>query len=181
MTLGRGDSYTIRPMTASDITAIRAIDDQVYPVTWSEKLLLAEIDRSDRSHVVAVAGGTIVGHAGLLYVEPEATLSTVAVDPAAHGRSIATALLCNLFTEARSRGVNALTLEVRAGNLRAQRLYQRFGFAPVGVRPRYYEPDHEDAVIMWAHDVDNLEYGQRLDSIEAGVLTLTTQGLNHVS
>lgn len=158
-----GQDHLIRPMLECDIEQIRAIDEQVYPVAWSEKLLRAEIGRDDRSHVVALSeSGIVVGHAGLLYVEPEATLSTVAVDPGAQGGAIATSLLCHLFGEARGRGVNALTLEVRASNRRAQRLYYRFGFGPVGVRPRYYEPDKEDAVIMWAHDVGSPAYGERL-------------------
>ena len=41
-----------------------------------------------------------------------------------------------------------MTLEVRLSNLPARRLYEKFGFRPVGVRPRYYSDDHEDALIM---------------------------------
>jgi ribosomal-protein-alanine N-acetyltransferase len=56
---------------------------------------------------------------------------------------------------------------VRASNRRAQDLYRRFGFAPAGVRKGYYQAEQEDAIIMWAHDVDEPDYLARLRSIEA--------------
>ena len=47
----------------------------------------------------------------------------------------------------------AITLEVRVGNVRAQSLYQKFGFVPAGVRPNYYSDTSEDALIMWLNDL----------------------------
>ena len=58
-----------------------------------------------------------------------------------------------------------MTLEVRVSNLGARRLYQWFGFAPAGVRPRYYRSNNEDALIMWVHDVDTAAFAQRLAGI----------------
>ena len=52
-------------------------------------------------------------------------------------------------------------------NTSAQALYRRFGFAPVGVRPNYYPETGEDAIVMWARDVDSPEYAQRLAGIDA--------------
>jgi ribosomal-protein-alanine N-acetyltransferase len=56
-----------------------------------------------------------------------------------------------------------LTLEVRMSNQAAQRLYQRFGFAPVGLRKNYYRD--EDALVMWAIDIDTDDYRDRLAAI----------------
>ena len=50
------------------------------------------------------------------------------------------------------------------------RLYRRFGFAPVGTRPRYY-PNGDDALILWAHDVDSPGYQARLLKIEEWLAT----------
>ena len=58
----------------------------------------------------------------------------------------------------------AWTLEVRASNNAAQDLYRRFGFAPAGVRNRYYE-NTEDAIVMWCHDIQSESYAERLRSI----------------
>ena len=52
-------------------------------------------------------------------------------------------------------------------NLGAQELYREFGFVPAGIRKNYYAEVHEDALIMWAHDIDSDEYGARLAAIEA--------------
>ena len=53
------------------------------------------------------------------------------------------------------------------GNAPAQALYRRFGFAPVGVRKNYYAETGEDAIIMWARDIDTPAYGERLAAIDA--------------
>ena len=72
----------------------------------------------------------------------------------AHG--IGTRLLAELAWAAIERGCAAMTLEVRVTNVGAQELYRRFGFAPAGVRKRYYE-NTEDAIVMWCHDIDTPE------------------------
>ena len=77
---------------------------------------------------------------------------------------------------AREKGATALTLEVRASNERAQALYGRFGFATAGVRKGYYAGADaaEDAVVMWAHDIDGDAFAARLDEIEAAIPGTTT-------
>lgn len=169
----------IRLLEPGDIAAVRTIDAAVYPMAWSEKLMQAEIDRSDRAHVVALDGDTLVGHASLLFVAPEATLTTVAVDPNHQGKLIASALLCHLFNEAILRGTTSITLEVRASNHRAQQLYERFGFVAEGVRRGYYQPEGEDAVIMWAHNIDSPEFSALLKNFALSG-TPTNLGVEHV-
>jgi ribosomal-protein-alanine N-acetyltransferase len=63
--------------------------------------------------------------------------------------------------------VRNLTLEVRVSNTPAKTLYQQFGFAPVGVRRNYYVETGEDAIVMWARDIDSDDYTRRLADIEA--------------
>jgi ribosomal-protein-alanine N-acetyltransferase len=55
----------------------------------------------------------------------------------------------------------------------AQSLYRAFGFAPAGVRKGYYVETNEDAMIMWAHDVDEPAYQERLDNIERSLPGVT--------
>ena len=76
--------------------------------------------------------------------------------------------MIKLLEEAVKLGATDLTLEVRAGNHPAQALYRRFGMAPVGIRPSYYQPDNEDALIMWANDIHEQPYLELLDSIKQG-------------
>jgi ribosomal-protein-alanine N-acetyltransferase len=69
-----------------------------------------------------------------------------------------------LAAEAIEADAKSMTLEVRASNVAAQRLYRRFGMAPVGMRKKYYQD--EDAMIMWVHDIDGTEFAERIAEIE---------------
>ena len=72
-----------------------------------------------------------------------------------------------------ARGAKNLTLEVRVSNAAAQELYRRFGMMPAGVRRKYYE-NTDDAIVMWANDIDSDAYLSRLVSIEQSVPGSTT-------
>jgi ribosomal-protein-alanine N-acetyltransferase len=159
----------IVPMQRRHLRAVLEIDRQVYPRPWSLSLYQGELAMPEhrRVYLVARVGRRVVGHAGLTYAADEGHVTTVAVDPAWQGRGVATRLLLVLFRSAVAGGARSLTLEVRAGNDTAQRLYRRFGFVEAGVRAGYYTESNEDAVIMWAHDVDTPRYLALLDRIEA--------------
>ena len=163
---------TIAPMLRRHIRAAMDIDADVYPQPWSRQLYLDSLaDHAGRFHVVATEARTVVGHGGLMFVEPDAHVTTVAVRPERQGAGIGSRLVAALTRHAIARGFEALTLEVRAGNHAAHAVYRRFGFAPVGTRPRYYR-DHtgqEDALIMWLHDIQKPEFQARLAETEAGL------------
>ena len=125
-----------------------------------------------RYYLVAEDGGCVVGHAGIMYVLNEGHVTTVAVDPLWQGRGVATRLMSALCHHARARNTTALTLEVRVSNERAIALYRRFGFAPAGVRKNYYAEINEDALVMWAHDIDQPAFVARLQSIDADIDTI---------
>jgi ribosomal-protein-alanine N-acetyltransferase len=96
-------------------------------------------------------------------VEEDAHVTTLAVDPNVRRRRLGTRLMLELVDIALERGAKHLTLEVRMSNASAQALYQRFGFAPVGLRKNYYRD--EDALVMWAIDIDTDEYAERIIGI----------------
>ena len=162
----------VRPMVAGDVHAVMEVDAAVYPRPWSEALLVDDMNHPSRHHLVAVGGGgdgrdaAICGHASLMSVAGEGTVTTVAVAPQHQRRGIARHLMWALMTHAVDQELAAVTLEVRASSRGAQRLYSQFGFAPTAIRPRYYEPDREDAVIMWASSIQSPEYQQRLRRLD---------------
>lgn len=176
------------PMRRRHLRAVLAIEQQVYPRPWSPALFAAELEqpRETRRYFVALAprggaglagrpllGREVVGYTGLI-VQPgqsdagtggpgtEVHVTTVAVHPHHHRRKVASRLLLALLTEARDLGAQAATLEVRVANRGAQRLYAGFGFVGVGVRPGYYAETGEDALIMWAHGLQDDEMARRL-------------------
>jgi len=156
----------IASMRRRHLPAVLAIEEQVQSRPWSERIFQTELGRPNRCYLVARHGVDVVGFAGALLVVDEAHVTNVAVDPSWHRRAVATHLLLRLCRTAAERGARNLTLEVRMGNTGAQALYRRFGFAPGGVRKAYYPDNREDALVMWAHDIDLPAYRERLAEIE---------------
>lgn len=171
------DGLLIRPMERRHLREVRRIDRLVYPRPWSMALYLDELRRGgERVYRVACCAGPasrptgVIGYGGFMIVAGEGHITSVAVHPDCQGRRIGARLMLALHREARRiDGLEALTLEVRSGNVAAQRLYRWFGYAPVGTRRNYYRdgPDgkREDALVMWCHDIDGPAHGERLDAI----------------
>lgn len=161
---------TISPMRRRHLRWVLRIEQQVYPRPWSLGLFMSELGyRGSRVYVVARVGNAVVGYGGVMLVTDDGHVTTLAVDPAWHRHQLGTRLLHTLATAAIARGAKNLTLEVRASNQGAQALYRAFGFAPAGIRKGYYVETNEDAIIMWANDVDAADYADRLAALEAGL------------
>jgi ribosomal-protein-alanine N-acetyltransferase len=160
----------IMPMRRRHLRSVIRIEEQVYPRPWSLAVFHGEINSRDgsRCYVVAKVGATLVGYSGLLYQLDDGHVTNIAVDPVHHRHKIGSRLLLTLARQARLAGAKNLTLEVRVSNTGAQAMYQRFGFAPVGMRPKYYE-GVDDAIVMWVDGIDTSEYEERLAAIEAAL------------
>jgi ribosomal-protein-alanine N-acetyltransferase len=172
-----GETVEIAPMRRHDVAAVVAIEREIFPEPWSAGLYLSELARrASRQYWVATSGGAVVGYAGCMLIVGEGHVTTLGVDRAWQGRRIGAALLWRLVAEARAAGATAMTLEVRASNLAAQRLYAWFGFAPVGIRKDYYAHSREDGLVMWVHDVDSDAYGAQLAAIAATLGELAARG-----
>jgi ribosomal-protein-alanine N-acetyltransferase len=154
-------------MRRRHVRSILAIEERVYPKPWTAGVFNSEIDlarRDERHYVVGLLETEVVAYGGLMFAVDEAHITNIAVDPEFQRRGFARRVLLELANVAIDRGFTALTLEVRVSNTAAQAMYRRFGFAPAGIRQRYYE-NTEDALVMWAHDIDSPEYRARLDAI----------------
>jgi ribosomal-protein-alanine N-acetyltransferase len=171
-----GDLHvTVGPMRRRHLRAVLRIEAQVQPRPWSLGLFLSELGyRQSRVYVVARVEGAVVGYGGLMLVGEDAHVTTLAVDPRCRRRQIGSRLLLVLARAALQRGARNLTLEVRVGNEAARALYSSFGFVPAGVRKGYYAETGEDALVMWATDVDRPGYLARLEGIEAGIAGTTS-------
>ncbi len=168
----RGETVVI-PMRKRHLRAVLAIEEQVNPKPWTLQLFQSELALADtRAYFVAHTNlRQVVGFGGLMLSLDDGHITTIGVDPTYQRQHVATGLMLALARTAIERGASALTLEVRLSNRPAQELYRRFGFAPVGVRKAYYQQPDEDALIMWAHDVDRDEYAQLLASHEQSLAT----------
>ena len=165
------DGFRLTPLRRRHVRAVLEIEEASYPKPWTAGVFNSEIDlarRGERHYVAAFENAELVGYGGLMFAVDEAHITNIAVSPHHHRNGYATRILLHLAHEAITRGFGALTLEVRVSNTAAQAMYRRFGFAPAGIRQRYYE-NTEDALVMWAHDIDSTEYATRLDAIAEAV------------
>ncbi len=136
-------------MTLADIPAVHHIEQASFPVPWPDYAFSQEIQANRLAHYLVVrAGGETVGYGGMWLMVDEAHVTTFAVLPAWRRQGIGGRLLLALMQLARDQGARVATLEVRISNRAARSLYAQFGFRPVGVRPRYYSDNGEDALIM---------------------------------
>ncbi len=144
-------TWTIRLAERRDIPDLLSIEVAQFPEPWTRTMLIDEISNlATRRYTVAVEDEKIVGYLGVMYVIDELHVNTIGILPGHEGQGIATSLMNEAWGVAKGRGVQRATLEVAVSNTRAQELYFRFGFSPVGVRKNYYERTNEDALILWA-------------------------------
>ncbi len=160
----------ITPMRSRDLRSVLAIERAVFPRPWSHRLFADELaQRTSRMYRTAWVERKVVAFGGVMFVDDDAHVNTIAVDPAWHGRGIGTVVLADLVAGSRGRGARQLSLEVRVGNEPALALYRRFGMAPVGLRPNYYPETGDDALVMVVDGIDEPAYAERLDAIVAEV------------
>ncbi|WP_424215440.1 ribosomal protein S18-alanine N-acetyltransferase [Streptomyces sp. BI20] len=139
-----------------DIPPVLALEHELFPEdAWSAGMFWSELTRArgaDATHRYVVAEdpgtGRLLGYAGLASAADTADVQTIAVAADAQGTGLGARLLTELIRAATAFECAEVLLEVRVDNARAQRLYERFGFEPVGFRRGYYQPGNVDALVM---------------------------------
>ncbi len=161
----------LRPMELKDVEQVYAIDVQSFSLPWSERSYRFELTENPTSHpwvaelVNSRSQLQVVGMAVVWIILDEAHIATIATHPAFRRQGIGRRLLARAMEDAAVSGAIKAYLEVRRSNLGAQRLYERFGFAVTGVRPRYYLDTQEDALLMTLEQLDRwLEHYRRTGS-----------------
>lgn len=142
---------TLRTATADDLAAIMDLERTSFPTdAWSEAMMREELVSPHGRYLVDVEAGRLLGYGGVRAVAgaADADIQTIAIAEASRGRGRGRALLRALLQTARDRGAREVFLEVRADNPTAAALYASEGFVEIARRPRYYQPDDVDAVVM---------------------------------
>ena len=141
----------IRALTAADLAAVGKIDEQSFFDVWSQSMWLDELNNSLTTYLVLEENDKVLGYAGFWLVAGEAQVTRAAIEQGERVRGLGTRLTAALINKAWELGAVAVTLEVRESNTAAQKVYLTCGFASEGIRPNYYEDNHENAVIMWLY------------------------------
>jgi [ribosomal protein S18]-alanine N-acetyltransferase len=143
-------AFLIEPMRQGDLETVVEIERLSFRAPWTGQVFLEEMVR-EWAHVDVVrdaALGTVVAFGNYWLVADEVHLLNVATDPRARREGHASRMLAHIIDFGRRRDCRIVTLEVRRSNAAALRLYRRFAFRAVGVRPNYYAEDQEDAIVM---------------------------------
>lgn len=144
-------TIVLAPAERRHVPEIMRIELAQFPEPWTRGMLLSELDdTATRRYTVAHRDGLLVGYCGIMFVLDEVHVNTIGVLPGHERQGVGRHLLGDALDAAAARGAVRATLEVAVSNVAAQSLYRTFGFAPVGVRRRYYEKTGEDALVLWA-------------------------------
>jgi ribosomal-protein-alanine N-acetyltransferase len=152
-------------MRLDDLPAIHAIELASFSAPWPPHAYRSELESNRLAHyLVARVGDTVVAYGGMWLMVDEAHITTFAVHPAWRRQRIGERLLLAFLDLAIDRGAHEATLEVRLSNLAARKLYEKYGFRPVGLRPRYYSDNGEDALIMTTTPLDDPATRARIEA-----------------
>lgn len=141
-------NFTIAPLREEHILEVARLEAVCFSSPRPEEALRAELTNDTAVFFVALCENKAAGYAGMHCILDECYIDNVAVFPAYRRQGIAGALLDALEDYARAHGASFLTLEVRASNMPAIRLYRGKGYQEVGARPNYYDKPREDALLL---------------------------------
>lgn len=147
--------YWIDPLQGdADLDGVLAVEAESFTNPWTREMYAWELQNRSICHIFVVRTPTrpVAGFCAFWLVLDEIHINNVAILPTLRGQGMGTGLMQRVFEEARRLGARRATLEVRASNTGARRLYERLGFHVAGVRPSYYTNPVEDALILWRDD-----------------------------
>ena len=159
----------IERMRHSDIPAVQEIEREIFLSPWPRNAYASELSQNRQAHYFVLReGGTIVGYGGLWRVADEAHITTIGVRAQSQRQGLGTGMFAALVQRSYELGARWITLEVRASNDHAIRLYERFGFKAIGRRRGYYTDNGEDAVVMWSDSLHAPAFKSRFVDILLG-------------
>ena len=137
----------IRRLVFADLPSVIAIERRAFPTPWSLAMFVLELSKPEGICLAARRNDQMVGYIICSRFDQVWHIMNVSVDPELQRRGIATSMIDEVLGRVGLEG--QITLEVRPTNSGAIALYEKFGFLAAGRRPRYYQDNGEDALIMW--------------------------------
>lgn len=138
-----------RFMEKKDLEQVCEIENKTFSQPWTREDFEASISNPNHIYIVAEEEDEIAGYCGLWMVAGEGQINNVAVREDFRKKGVGYGMLSYLLELGREKNQDAFTLEVRASNEPAIRLYEKLGFHSAGIRRGFYEKPREDANIMW--------------------------------
>lgn len=146
-----GAQFVVETMNTRHLDDVMELQRRVYQgeTPWQPAAFLVEMHNPlPHLYLVVTHHGKVVAFIGCRVTNQDGHITNLAVDPAYQHRGLALFLLQEIAAFAKSLRCSSLSLEVRLGNLAAQRLYRKFGFITKAVKVEYYTETQEDALDM---------------------------------
>lgn len=153
------EQLAIEPMRESDIPTVQEIERRIFSSPWPRNAYYRELSSRSSAYYVVLRRwtgpdpGHMVGYAGMWRMYDEAHVTTIGVRRDVQGSGYGRIIFAGLVQAAYEMGAKWITLEVRASNDTAMRLYEGFGFKVIGRRKGYYTDNGEDALVMWSDSI----------------------------
>ena len=138
----------IRRMSAADIPFAAEIERLCFVHPWSEQSINEEMSKENSVFLMAFEDETPIGYVGLSTILDEGYMGNLGVIEKYRRKGIGRALMNELINECKAMDSAFVTLEVRASNTPAVKLYESLGFTEAGRRKNYYKEPLEDAILM---------------------------------
>ena len=154
-----GQSLAIETMREEDIPTVQAIEREIFSTPWPRNAYHRELASKNSAHYIVLrresdlGGPEIVGYGGMWRMYDEAHVTTIGVRQDLHRQGLGRVLFAALVQAAYDLGAKWVTLEVRASNDGAMKMYEAFGFKVIGRRRGYYTDNGEDAIVMWSDSI----------------------------
>lgn len=142
------ETIQMRDMCSADVAQVLDIEERCFVTPWSRMSFQKELANPHAQCAVATSKDRVVGYSVVWVIADEVQILNLAVSPHAQRRGIGSQLLDRIVSNARARSARSIFLEVRASSIPAIRLYETWGFRPVGKRKRYYQTEGTDALLM---------------------------------
>jgi ribosomal-protein-alanine N-acetyltransferase len=139
---------TVREAEEKDILPMAALEKLCFSEPWSAEALRTHAASPLSVTLVLEEEGELFGYVYGSVIPPEGELYRIAIALDARRKGYGAALLTEFLSAVKEKGATAVYLEVRESNAAARALYERFGFALVGIRKNYYRAPLENAAIM---------------------------------
>ena len=149
------DYWIERLADEQDLDGVLAVESESFANPWTRDMYAWELQNRSMCHILLVrtADCRVAGFCAFWLVFDEIHINNIAMRPDFRARGIGTALLRQVLSEGSRLGARRATLEVRASNEGARRLYERMGFYVARVRRNYYSDPVEDALILWRDEL----------------------------
>jgi ribosomal-protein-alanine N-acetyltransferase len=154
------EQFAIEPMREVDVPIIQEIERHIFSTPWPRNAYYRELASRNSAYYIVLRRETtddsdseIVGYGGMWRMYDEAHVTTIGVRQELQHNGYGRILFAGLVQAAYDMGAKWITLEVRASNENAMRMYELYGFKVIGRRRGYYTDNGEDAIVMWSDSI----------------------------